>query len=366
LMRVEEKMCLFLEENSERLLQLWMEEVVASKVDRRLIYENGQAMIQLVILFLRGQIDLLRIRELAQKVALERMNANVNIEEFVFNVSLGRSVIFHHLHEIFVTLKELQPVINNMNQCFDHFLYHAVQKYTELKNTDLEDKKLFIEHTHKDRLTILGQMSASFVHEFRNPLTSVIGFVKLLQQSNPRLEYLNIIQHELDQLNYRISQFLLISKKGATDKVKETFPLSVLLNEILEFLYPSIACGEVEVDLKIEADLFLYGYRDELKQVFINLILNSIDAIQQNHDSKKLMLEALSNKTGTRISISNNGPAISANLISAIFEPFVTTKDLGTGLGLFVCKQIMDQHGGTIECESNDQCTTFTMHLRNG
>lgn len=361
----EEKMCLFLEENSERLLKQWLGEIVVSEGEQTLIYENGQAMVQLLIWFLREQIDLERVRELAQKVALERIYANVNIGEFVFNVSLGRSVIFHHLHEIVVSLTELQPIINKVNQCFDYFLYHAVQKYTEFKNTDLEEKKLFIEQTHKDRLTILGQMSASFVHEFRNPLTSVMGFVKLLQQSNPHLAYLNVIQHELDQLNYRISQFLLISKKGATDKVKETFPLSALLNDILEFLYPSIAYGDVEVVLRIEKGIFLHGYQDELKQVLVNLILNSIDALQQKSDSKTLRVDASSTSTGTRVMVSNNGPAISPNLISAIFEPFVTTKDLGTGLGLFVCKQIIDQHGGTIQCESNDECTTFTMHFVN-
>ena len=63
-------------------------------------------------------------------------------------------------------------------------------------------------------------MSASFVHEFRNPLTSIMGFVKLLKTDHPNLSYLDIISHELDQLNFRISQFLLVSKKEMWERIE--------------------------------------------------------------------------------------------------------------------------------------------------
>jgi signal transduction histidine kinase len=155
----------------------------------------------------------------------------------------------------------------------------------------------------------------------------------------------------------------LVSRKSETNKTKERFSLLSLIQEILEFLYPSIAYGEVEVVVKVGEDLILHGYRDEIKQVMINLILNSIDALQQVSQAKQVKISAEITANGIRVSVSNNGPAIPAQLIHAIFEPFVTTKDLGTGLGLFVCKQMVENHGGTIECESADRCTRFTLHF---
>ena len=363
--RIEEIMCQYMEANEERLLSCWMEKVtVAPEDNAELIYENGKHMYRLVLSYLRKQIGPEQIRQLSHKVAHERVQAGVNIGDFVMNVSLGRSVIFHHLDELIIPLGHLQPIINAINDCFDIFLHYAVSKYTEYKDHDLEEKKQFIQQTHKDRLTILGQMSASFVHEFRNPLTSVMGFVKLLQRDYPNLKYLDIMKHELDQLNYRISQFLLISRKGGLNPSIESFPLRTLTDQILEFIYPSIAYGDVEVEVRVEEDITLKGNRDELKQVILNLILNSIDALQEVHENKRVKITASSTDQEVTLTVENNGPAIPADMLIAIFEPFVTTKDLGTGLGLFVCKQIVEKHGGKIHCESTEEYTRFTLYFQ--
>jgi signal transduction histidine kinase len=364
MMQVEEKMRFFLESNSERMLAQWMDMVVVAEKDTDLIYENGRAMYQLIILYLSKKISEDTIQSLAQKVAYERVQAQANIAEFVWNVSLGRSIIFNHLHETVLQLDELQSTINRINECFDLFLYHAIKTYTDCKDRDLEDKKLLIEQSHKDRLTLLGQMSAVFVHEFRNPLTSVMGFVKLLQQSHPSLNYLDIIQNELQQLNYRITQFLLVSKKNASPKEKEQFSIISLIHEILEFLYPSIVNGRIDINIQTEDCVDFMGYRNEIKQVLLNLIHNGIDALQQVNHPRRMDIVAEAAKDGICLTISNNGPKIPSHLVDAIFEPFISTKDNGTGLGLFVCKQIVENHRGTIECRSSDHCTQFKIHFR--
>jgi len=362
---IEEMMCRYLEANEERLLSYWMEQVIVSPEENaELIYQNGKEMYRLVLLYLRKQINKEQIRLLSHKVAHERVQAGVNIGDFILNVSLGRSAIFHHLYELLIPLEHLQPIINTINDCFDIFLHYAVSKYTEYKDHDLEEKKQFIQQTHKDRLTILGQMSASFVHEFRNPLTSVMGFVKLLQREHPNLKYLDIMQHELEQLNFRISQFLLISRRGELNPSIESFPLRTLTDQILEFIYPSIAYGDVEVEVQIEDTITLNGNRDEMKQVILNLILNSIDALQEVPDHKRVKIEAAATDQAVTLTVENNGPAIPSEMLIAIFEPFVTTKDLGTGLGLFVCKQIVEKHGGTIHCDSTDEYTRFTLYFQ--
>src|SRR5690606_2093055 len=130
---------------------------------------------------------------------------------FVYNVNVGRSILIHYLTSSKLKWPDLQEVLNEVNLLFDNFLFYSVTNYTEAKDKIIEEKTQFIDSTHQDRLTILGQMTSSFVHEFRNPLTSISGFIQLLKAENPEMKYLDIIGSELEQLNFRISQFLLLS-----------------------------------------------------------------------------------------------------------------------------------------------------------
>ena len=102
-----------------------------------------------------------------------------------------------------------------------------------MKYKIIGDQERLVSETHKDRLTILGRMTSSFVHECRNPLTSVMGFMQLLKAENPNMKYMDIIQRELEQLEYRISQFLLLSKKEVVGKKKKKFSMNKLLVVIL-------------------------------------------------------------------------------------------------------------------------------------
>jgi signal transduction histidine kinase len=366
-MTVEEKLCIYLENNYEEFLQKWSENVLISDRDpyKDEVAVNGRKMIQLVINFLRLDYDEALIKELAYKVAEERVHAKVNIGEFIYNVNIGRSEIFKHLNDSQIPLVELQPTINNINQCFDQFIYYAVQKYTDIKDQDLNEKKSFIEQTHDDRLTLLGQMASSFVHEFRNPLTSITGFIKLLQRDNPGLNYLDVITHELEQLNFQISQFLLVSKKEVIGKEKEQFSFLDLVKEVEMFLYPSIADTNVLVEINIDSSIQLIGYRDEFKQVLLNLLMNSIDALKLECIGRKIAINGYFQEDDIILAIQNNGPMIPSELLLSIFEPFVTNKKLGTGIGLFVCKQIIEKHHGTIHCTSTKERTSFRIQLPN-
>jgi signal transduction histidine kinase len=248
--------------------------------------------------------------------------------------------------------------------CFDKFLYYAVSHYTDAKNKIIDEKTEFINSTHKDRLTLLGQMTSSFIHEFRNPLTSIQGFVQLLKAENPPLNYLDIISNELEQLNFRISQFLLLSKKELIGKEKTIFNLNSLVEEVLIFLYPSILDAKVRIIKEVDESTSLCGYEDEIRQVLINIIFNAIDVLNPYREDP--IIEIISFKTSdsyVRLDISNNGPEIPEHLLSSIFEPFVTTKKLGTGLGLFVCREIIEKHKGFLTCESHCDKTIFSMTL---
>ncbi len=365
-MEASERLTLYLEENHEYFIQYWRNKSVISENDiyKEEVIRNGRQMYELVKKAIKQPLTNDEITLLADKTAHERVKANVNISEFVYNVNIGRSEVIKWVWNSGIPGKELQPFIDQINDLFDQFSYLAVRKYTQIKERQLEEKKLYINQTHKERLTILGQMSSSFVHEFRNPLTSVIGFTRLLQDEIPDHPYLEIMKHELDQLNYRISQFLHVSRKELIESKREEVNLSFLLQELVEFLYPSLLDGDVVIHLDIAPSINLFANKDELRQVCLNLIINSIDALQQMKDKpRSIEVVCLDKGNIMELSITNNGPKIEEESIHAIFEPFFTTKDLGTGIGLYICKKLIEKHDGEIYCRSNEQETSFIIKM---
>ncbi|CAM3513363.1 sensor histidine kinase [Aeromicrobium ponti] len=352
----------------ETLLSEWKNKILITDDDpyKEQIRDNGDAMFNLVIQFLlKSEKDLEGyIQQLAFSVAEQRVKAEINIGDFVYNVNIGRSIIHKYLNHADISYQELQEYHEKISYCFDKFLYHAVSRYTDAKDQIIREKTQFIDSTHKDRLTLLGQMTSSFIHEFRNPLTSVQGFIQLLKSEHPTMKYLDIISNELEQLNFRISQFLLLSKKELIGKEKITFSLNELIEEVLIFLYPSILDGKVKILQDLQQEIYLKGYADEIRQVLINIIFNAIDVLTQYRSDPVIEIKSkLTGKGQIKLDIANNGPRIPDHLVSSIFEPFVTTKTLGTGLGLFVCREIIEKHQGKLTCDSDPDRTVFSILL---
>ncbi|AIE59220.1 histidine kinase N-terminal domain-containing protein [Bacillus methanolicus] len=360
----------FLESQKKVILDEWEKMIMESDKDpfKDHIKQNGEAIFDIVKSILTRPEEKIEtyIKKLAYVVGDERVKADINIGEFVYNINLGRSIINKYLNKMDMDWTELQKSIDNINYCFDKFLYYTVSYYTEAKNKIIEEKSKFIDSTHKDRLTLLGQMTSSFIHEFRNPLTSIQGFIQLLKADYPSMNYLDIISNELEQLNFRISQFLLLSKKELIGKDKSIFSLKSLIDEVLTFLYPSILDCKVRIINEIVNDIKLYGYSDEIRQVLINIIFNAIDVLSQYRSDPLIEIKGYytnEKKEYIKLEIANNGPMISKEMLQTIFEPFVTTKKLGTGLGLFVCKEIIEKHKGVLSCKSNEEKTVFTIIL---
>lgn len=358
-----EELIAFLEKHLHDFLSHWRKHMYIAENDKYIdhVEQNGVAVFQLVKEVLKGPLSLHNIQSLAEKVAKQRAEANINIGEFVYNTNLGRSLIVRYALRSGLPIEELQWLVDDINYLFDQFLFYAVTKYTELKNAEIQEKNLFISQSHKDRLTLLGQMSSSFVHEFRNPLTAIMGFVQLLKFEHPNLKYLDIIDHELQQLKFRISQFLHASRKETAEQQKEIIFLEQLLEEIIAFLYPSFIEADVDVSTAIDPEASVYGFKDQLKQVVMNILLNSIEAVKEREKPRQIHVRVATNEEGVQVVISNNGPMIPPETVQAIFEPFFTTKKLGTGIGLYVCKKIIEDHHGQIVCTSDETVTSFSI-----
>ncbi|MGX2961407.1 histidine kinase N-terminal domain-containing protein [Peribacillus sp. JNUCC 23] len=355
----------YLEEHQSLFLNEWNETMIVNEIDpyKETIKENGYEMFSLVMNTIKGSLSEEVLRKLAYKIATERLEANINIGDFLYNINLGRNIMVRNIFGANLPIHDTQLFIEAINKHFDTFSYHAVTRYTNLKDDVIDEKDTFISENHKDKLAVLGQISSSFVHEFRNPLTAVMGFNKLLKKENPNLKYLDIIDYELNQLNFRITQFLHTSRADFNEGQREQISVMELIEEIQQLTYASIIDANINVEIVFFPDLYVTASRNGLKQVFLNLFMNSIDALKNKEQPRKLIVHAFTERNELVISISNNGPAIASEITESIFEPFFTTKELGTGIGLYVCKKIIESNDGYMKCVSNGDLTTFSIHF---
>ncbi|NBI30872.1 histidine kinase N-terminal domain-containing protein [Chengkuizengella marina] len=362
---IRKQLICFLEKNSSTIIESWKQKAFISQTDvnEERVIKNGIKMYEVVKLKLEKSLSEEDVREFAYNVSTERTEAKINIEDFVQNVNVGRSEIINFVLNSGLPIGKYPNIIEEINTVFDQFTYFGIQKYTEIKEEQLQEKNELIDQTHKERLKILGQMSSSFVHEFRNPLTSLLGFTKLLNNEYPSLKYIDIIEHELHQLNSRVTQFLHVSKKEIVSSEMKSNSLHELFEDLISFIYPSIVDGNVTLTNKIEFDIRVFANKDELRQVFLNILLNSIDALQKVKHTRKIDISCNILDGKAEIIISNNGPVIPKEVTDAIFEPFYTTKDLGTGIGLYVCRNIIEKYNGEIRCVSDDSLTSFFIKI---
>ena len=354
-----------LEDNQTLIVDEWNNSLKTNQKDpyKDRIRENGFQMYVLVKNTLKGSVSEEVYKNLAYKVANERIEANVNIGDFLYNINLGRDIVVKSTLEVNIPKEHQKLFFDMINKYFNNFSYHAVTWYTNLKNKVIEEKNHFISENHKDKLALLGQVSSSFVHEFRNPLTAIIGFNKLLRSENPNLKYLDIMEYELNQLNFRITQFLHTSKAEFNEGPSKEINILSLLDEIQQLTYASIVDEGIIINTDVSPEFTIFASRNGLKQVLLNLIINSIDALKNKEHPRELKVVSSTDVNEQVIRISNNGPAIAKEYIDSIFEPFFTTKELGTGIGLYVCRKIIERYDGYMKCESNEQATTFSIHF---
>ncbi|WP_409253276.1 histidine kinase N-terminal domain-containing protein [Bacillus sp. SCS-153A] len=364
---VKQEVIQFFQNQKEEILKGWAEQLSPSdsKFSKDQIVEKGRQVYEVFLVCCQmPQVEWdSYIQAEAFQIAKERLEADTNIGEFVYNLNLGRSEALKNLDGLCSEWAELQRVVNKINYFFDKFTYYTVSHYTHMKDQIIKEKEEYIDSHHEDRLSLLGKMTSSFVHEFRNPLTSINGFIQLLKSENPDLSYLDIISHELNQLNFRISQFLLLSKKSAVHIEKTDFSLNELIEEALAFLYPRILEVNVSIKKQLEKDFLMRGWKEEFRQVIINIIFNAIDVLSVSTKQPKIWIESKLHDDLFTLSISNNGEKIPDEILSNIFEPFVTSKNEGTGLGLFICKEIVEKHNGELTCHSTDEYTSFVITL---
>ncbi|MEH6988038.1 PAS domain S-box protein [Cytobacillus firmus] len=229
---------------------------------------------------------------------------------------------------------------------------------------DITEKLEMEEQLRKsDTLNVIGELAAGIAHEIRNPMTALKGFIQLLEGSvkEDHTMYFNVITTELSRIDSIINEFLILAKPQAVKFVEKD--ISQIMKETVDLLSAQAVLHNVQFRTYYEQNLpRVFCESNQMKKVFINIIKNAIEvmpkggyitvSIQKESDQK------------VHISIGDEGTGIPAHKIKKLGEPFYTTKERGTGLGLMVTYKIVEEHKGTIEVESKlGEGTVFHIYL---
>jgi len=223
------------------------------------------------------------------------------------------------------------------------------------------------------RLAVAGQLAASLAHEIGTPLNSISGHVQLMARRKTGDEAtdrrLQIIDSQIENIVRTVKQLLSWTRKF--DLRLEAIDLRRVLEEVVLLSSPALDSRKIRVRTALARDLpLIYGDAGYLQQVFLNLTNNSMDAMPRGGELKIRLgaLETASESPSLQVEVEDTGEGIAPETLRHIFDPMFTTKRMGTGagLGLAICKQIIQQHGGTIEVRSRlheGTCFTITLPL---
>ncbi len=211
------------------------------------------------------------------------------------------------------------------------------------------------------RLAALGQVVAGVCHEIRNPLASMRVHLDLVSETIPEegRSSLAFIDQELNRLNGTVTELLRFARP--MKPVKGPVSVRRLFDWCRRMVEAQMREKGIEWREQLEEDLFIWGDTGQLRQMFLNLVLNSVRAMSD--EGGVLELTAFEGGDWVVLEVADTGPGVPAELAESIFDPFFTTHADGTGLGLSIVHQIVQVHEGTIDLVSQDKGARFRIVL---
>jgi two-component system sporulation sensor kinase A len=225
---------------------------------------------------------------------------------------------------------------------------------------DITEQKLIDRHmVQMEKLSAIGELAAGLAHEIKNPLAGIKGAIEVIRdtmsEENPHRVILREVLSEVSRIDRCVLNLLSYAKPKRPEFV-ETNPVG-LIRDVLSFIHKVADAKGIFLNLQLAGEIPpVTGDENDLKQLFMNLILNSIEAIEEK--GHVWITAKVTAGLRLNVEISDDGPGIPPGRLDKIFQPFYTSKKQGTGLGLATCKRIVSEHGGEIRVESEVGCGT--------
>lgn len=257
-------------------------------------------------------------------------------------------------------INQLMGMMINLRKRLAETDFSLLEKKEELENALIRMEESAVEN---DKLAVLGKMAAGIAHEIRNPLTIIRGFVQLLHPHLVELgkaDYTEVVLTEIDRANQIIAEFLDSSRPS--EPMRHDVTLKSLLEDVHLLCQSEALLNGCELELVTpDVDRLISADPKQLKQVFLNIIKNAMEAIAESGNAVKGVIAIKLAYPGNQavIEIRDNGKGMSEQTLRKLFDPFFTTKATGTGLGLAVCKRIIINHSGTLVAESTEGVGTL-------
>jgi len=230
----------------------------------------------------------------------------------------------------------------------------SIVDVTELRSMEAEIARL-------DRLHLVGEMAASISHEIRNPMTSVRGFLQMLESKPEYREdvaYFDLMIEELDRANSIISEYLSMAKNKMINLQPQS--LDGIVSAMLPMLRSDANLREIDIRLELNNPRDVMADKHEIRQLIINIAHNGLEAMNQ---SGTLTIGTFQEESKAVLYIRDEGPGMTDDILASMGRPFFTTKEKGTGLGLPVCYSIIERHQGRIDVTTDQTGTTFYIRL---
>ncbi len=254
-------------------------------------------------------------------------------------------------------------------------IYPFAMAYFMIKK-NLFSEEDFVMAAHRDKLAFMGTLSSSINHEIRNPLYIAQGssesFLQsldenLISKNDAGEKAIQILRESKKQISRAldiVASFSNFTKIDANEDQKTKVDVSHVIHNVLTFVGHEATKKKIKITKGIgdESVQILVNER-QLEQILLNLILNAIQAFKKTEGLIELNIKR--SESQIEIKIEDNGPGMAKKQLDQIFEPFYTTKEEGTGLGLYITKQLVERNGGTIKVESKEGSgTTFILEFK--
>ncbi|CAM3633117.1 ATP-binding protein [Marinicrinis lubricantis] len=275
------------------------------------------------------------------------------IREKVYDFKSRLAVQHHQCIDVSVTIMPIycrREQIGYYILLVDRTTVASIEKQRNLELSILSEK-----------LSAAGQLAAGIAHEIRNPLTAIKGFLKLIHNENIHSDrYYQIIIGEMNRIEMIINELLMLAKPNTLRK--EYLDITELLEQVVKLMEPHALLNTIEIQQHFDfkyPKLFCDG--NQIKQVIVNLMKNAIEAMPEGG---RLCIEGRNIDAGTiQVKVKDEGHGIPRDILEKVGDPFFTTKENGTGLGVLVSKQIIEKHKGTFYIHTDSKGTCIDIHL---